>query len=489
MRRYSYALTLLLLTQGAALLAQTPVVVSAQRQAQIKQAYLDLPLSFERQGDGANERYVARGNGYLVGLDKGRVVIELPAAGTSAKDSAGKLLSLDFTGGQPARAVPEGELAGKVNRYRGGDRNRWQTGLSTYSRVTYKDVYPGIDVVYYGNQQQLEFDFVVKPGADPGAIRMKVGGARDLKIDEAGALVIDEGGRKLKIALPAVYQDIVSQNGKGGRKKIAGRYKLRGSGEVAFALDSWDRTQPLVIDPTLVYSALIDGGTSSAFGNAIAVDGSGNIYLAGYTYATDFPTVNAAQPGPASAPDGFVTKINSSGTALIFSTFLGGSSTDYLTGVAYDSTGAAWVTGYTVSTDFPLMNATQNSYGGTGDAVVAKLGATGALQFSTYLGGTGYEYGYGIAVDSANNAYVTGVTESSNFPTTSGALQTTISSGENAYVTKFGSTGTLVYSTFFGGTSGETGTAIAVDSTGSAYITGYSASLTVNGQPGGARSP
>ena len=448
------------------LLALAPCVLQGQKPAQSASA--NLPLSFEREGEGPSERYVAQGQGYAIGLDKGRATIGL----------SGKLLSVDFAGGREAAATPEDQLPGKVNRYTSGDPHQWRTGLPTFGKVAYKDVYPGIDVVYYGNQKQLEFDFVVQPGTDPRAIRMKIGGARKLAIDGSGALVVD-GNSGLKIALPAVYQET-----NGARKKIAGRYELRANNEVAFALDSWDRTKPLVIDPTLVYSGMIGGGTNASTGYGIALDSNGNIYLAGNTYATDFPTLSAAQGGASLSGDGFVMKINAAGTALLYSTYLGGSGYDALQAIAVDSTGAAWVSGQTQSSDFPLMNPVQSSYGGNTDAVAAKLSSTGTLQFSTYLGGNGYDNAHGVAVDSSNNAYVAGETMSPSFPTTAGALLTTPAGQENAFVVKFNSSATRVYSTLAGGASYDGAYAVAADSAGDAYITGYTYSSSFAGAPG-----
>ncbi len=256
---------------------------------------------------------------------------------------------------------------------------------------------------------------------------------------------------------------------------------------MAFSVESWDRTKPLVIDPTLVYSALFGGGTSSSVGYGVAVDTTG-IYLTGYTFATDFPAVNAAEPAGSVAPDGYITKGKIQlppGNALIYSTYLGGGDTDVLQRIAADATGAAWVIGYTQSSDFPLLNATQKSYGGNGDAIVAKFSSTGVLQFSTFLGGAQYDYGYAVATDSSNNVYATGFTESSDLATTGGALQTTLPGVQSAFVTKFGSSGSLVYSTYLGGTAEETAYAIAADTSGSAYVTGVSYSSSINGAPGG----
>jgi Bacterial Ig-like domain (group 3)/FG-GAP-like repeat/Beta-propeller repeat/FG-GAP repeat len=426
--------------------------------------YGQLPLAFEKQG----ERFVARGQGYALALNGGKVSI-----GVVAKDQTTHAVSLEFISARPGRAIPGPELPGKINYIRGNDPKKWQIGLATYENVTYPNAYPGIDVVYYGNQQQLEFDLLVNPGAEPEAIRLKVGGAERLSIDGSGALDLGDG---LRIALPQIHQDV-----NGTKKRVPGHYAIVGRDEVAFRIDPWDRTRPLVIDPTIVLSEMFGGGLNSIGGQGIGLDSSKNIVIGGYTFAADFPLLDAAQNAfKGSSDDVFVTKINPAGTALIYSTYLGGSSSQFLGGLAVDSTGAAWVTGQTQSTDFPVLNAAQSTLTGTTDAFVARLNSAGVLEFSTYLGGNGSVYGYGIAVDSLNNGYVTG-TAIGTFATTTGVIQT--ASG-GTFVTKYGPAGTVIYSTLLGG-SGTYGYAIAVDSAFNAYVTGYSNDSTFAGMPAG----
>ena len=304
----------------------------------------------------------------------------------------------------------------------------------------------------------------MKPGADPRAIRLKIGGGGKLSLDVSGAVKIATSGGSIGIALPKIYQEI-----HGTRKTVAGHYAIRGADEVAFEVEGYDRSRKLVIDPTIVYSTLLGGGTGSSAGNSVAVDSSGNTLVAGYTLALDFPTVNAAQSSlNLTQQDGFVSKLNAAGTALIYSTYLGGSGGDTFTGIAVDGSGAAWVTGQTVSGDFPLLNPVQATYGGGSDAVVVKLDASGALQFSSYLGGSLNDSGLGIATDTSGNAYVTGATDG-NFPVTAGALQS--GNGGGAFVTKFSTVGSQTYSAVL--TNVSAGTAVAADSAGDAWITGY----------------
>jgi uncharacterized protein (TIGR03437 family) len=422
------------------------------------QKYARLPLPFEKHG----ERFVARGQGYSVAIESGQVNIAL-------KD---RRVSLDFVRSHHARAVPGTELPGKVNYYLGNDPRKWEIGLSTYANVTYPSVYPGVDVVYYGNQQHLEFDLAVKPGGDPGRIRMKITGTDKLAIDPSGALDL---GDSLRIELPKIYQEDA-----GIKVPVSGHYAIHGK-EVGFEVESWDRTRPLVIDPTIVYSALLDTGT----GYGVAVDSLRNTLIAGSTTANDFPTINAVQTSLRGSTTGFVTKINAAGTALLFSTYLGGSGGDFFQGLAVDPTGAAWLTGNSVSADFPLLNAIQSAYTGNADAIVVKLDVNGALQFSSYLGsGTDASVGVAIAADSSGNAYVTGSAFGA-FPVTAGAFQSTNQGGPDVFVEKFNSNGSLLYSTLLGGTNIDEPFGIAADSGGDAFVTGVSYSSAIPNAPAG----
>jgi hypothetical protein len=438
-------------------------------------------------------------------------------AGPFATLRARSALRMRLEGAKP-RAVVTGqeELPGKANYFIGNDPKKWRTNVPTYAQVKYRDVYPGIDLVYYGNQGgQLEYDFVVAPGADPGSIllavdaegqvgsKQKAVGRDQSQIESNGDLVVyKEANDEVRFHKPVAYQEQESEarsQESGGkdpqtdpqqdvannrkspitnRKSVEARFVLMASNQVRFAVGPYDHTRPLVIDPVLVYSTYL-GGSDGDEGSAIAVDSSGNAYVTGETSSTDFPTVNPIQASnkatPASGnPTVFVTKFNSTGWALVYSTYLGGSSTDEGRGVAVDSSGNAYVTGTADSTDFPTVNALQATNHGGGDAFVAKLNATGsALVYSTYLGGTGEDSGLGIAVDSSGNAYVTGATGSTDFPTAN-PLQATFRGAIDAFVAKLNVAGSaLVYSTFLGGTESDNAWGIAVDSSGNAYVTGF----------------
>ena len=418
---------------------------------------------------------MVRGNGYMIALRGGGATI-----GVQSQAGSSSSVSMDFAGSRKVPGTAGPELPGKVNYLHGNDPKQWRLGLSTYDSVSYREIYPAIDVVYRGNQRQMEFDLVLRPGADPKRIRLKFDGARELTLDAEGALVVRSTAGDLRIPLPVIYQEVG-----GAREAIQGRYGLLPNHEVDFRLDAYDRSKPLIIDPTIVYAGLIGGGINTTYSQAIALDSSSNAYITGYTYASDFPTVSAAFSQSHSMPDAFVSKIDPTGTTLLYSTFIGGAGYDDLFSIAVDATGAAWVTGYTSSVDFPVLNAYQstlNTTSGSYDAVVLKLSAAGGLLYSTYLGSN--SIGRGIAIDPAANAYATGFVTGS-FPTTAGAYLSSSAGGSDGFVTKFNSSGVVVYSTYLGGTGTDQAYAIAVDGAGNAFITGNSLSTGFASAPTG----
>jgi hypothetical protein len=430
------------------------------------QKYAELPLSFERHGD---SEFVARGEGYAMDIRGARATIALPVSGVSST------IEMEFVHGRQVAASPESELPGKVNYMFGNDPRRWRMGLSTYERVAYHELYPGIDVVYHGNQKQLEFDLVLKPGADVKSVRMRFSGPVKPHADPSGSLMLGD----LRLIAPTVIQ---------GKRTIAARYKLLASGDVAFGVGGYDRRQPLIIDPTLVYSTQMGGGNNWNRGNAVALDATGNVYIAGITNADDFPIDSPAFAGYDANGDGFISKLNSTGTALIYSTYIGGSGYDSLQGIAVDSTGAVWAVGTSASSDFPLLAPYQSALQGGNDAVVLKLSPSGALAYSTYLGAPGYDSANSVAVDPTGNAYVTGQT-GTGFPTTTGVYQPFIAGGGAAFVTKFSSSGSLTWSTFVHGDNFEYANGIAVDEFGNSYISGVSYSTAFPGAPPSGAQP
>jgi len=451
-----------------------------------------LPLRFEparargEHGGGRPAELVARGNGYTLYMaESGAILSTLSAT-----------IRMQMAGANPSPEItPQGLLPGATNYLVGNDPSSWRTNVAGFARVKYRDIYRGIDLMYYGNQQQLEYDFVVAPGADPRQIQIVFDGAGKLKVDRNGDLVMRAAGQWLRFRSPTLYQEI-----HGEKRPVKGQYALRGR-RVGFTVSSYDTSLPLVIDPVLVYSTLFGGDNEAIFG--LATDPAGNVYLTGQTFGL-IPILNAEQSkfggNYLASPNAFITKINAAGTALIYSTYIGGSKSyqptggDRAFGIAVDAVGNAYITGFTSSTDFPTFHAVQPILLAPVAAFVTKLNAAGnALVYSTYLGGSGKsncggciatgDRGNAIAVDSAGNAYVAGSTTSSDFPLVA-PFQTTTPNPQVAFVTKINAAGsTLVYSTYLGGgpTPGFTpqavATGIAVDSTGSAYVTGNACSI------------
>jgi hypothetical protein len=467
--------------------------------AQSPESYGRIPLSFEAnkgQADGPVD-FLARGAGYALFLKPSEATLVLsrrraaappqlsgedaPVASNDAEALSAnareesKVLRMTLVGAD-ADAAAEGadELAGKVNYLVGDDPAKWRTGVPTFERVRYASVYPGIDLVYYGNQRQLEYDFLVAPGADARAVSLRFDGADRIELDAAGDLLLTLGESVVRQPKPFVYQEVA-----GARRAVEGGYAIASDGRVGFALGEYDAALPLVIDPVIVYSSYL-GGSDSEQANGVGVDSAGNVYVAGFTASTNFPTANALQAANGGFQDAFITKINAAGTALVYSTYLGGSAQEQARGLTVDSAGNAYVTGVTGSTNFPTANAVQATKGATNeDAFLTKLNAAGnALVYSTYLGGgESSEFGQAVAVDSAGNAYVTGVTFSDDFPTLN-PIQATFGGGSvDAFLTKFNAAGNaLVYSTYLGGSDNDTGFGVAADSAGNAYVVGETAS-------------
>ncbi|HEY3132394.1 MAG TPA: SBBP repeat-containing protein [Acidobacteriota bacterium] len=364
-------------------------------------------------------------------------------------------------------------MPGKTNYLVGADPNKWRTDVPTYAKVKYEAVYPGVDLLFYGTARQLEYDFVIAPGADPESIRLEFQtpqAGSSLRIDFDGDLIVSTRTGEIRQHKPAIYQDLG-----GVRRTIPGGYVLKGKHLVGFQVGKYETDSPLVVDPVLVYSTYLGGGGDEE-GHGVAVDSAGNAYVAGITTSTDFPTSGPLQPAKSASQDIFVSKINAAGTALIYSTYLGGSGYDHAGAIAVDATGNVYLTGFTDSTDFPIVRALQSAKNSSFDAFVAKLNASGtSLLYSTYIGGNGEDTGNGIAVDATGNAYVSGLTSSTNFPTFN-PFQSSSGGSADAFVLKLSTAGMFVYSSYLGGSGADTASSIAVDSAGNAYLTGATAS-------------
>ena len=454
--------------------------------------YGRVPLSFEaNQGQTAAEvQFLSRGSGYTLFLAPTKTVLSLQQrTNDSQKKPVTNVLRMELKGANPAAEV-EGRdlLPGKSNYFVGNDPKNWRTNVATFAKVNYRAVYEGVDLVYYGNQRQLEYDFIVAPNADASQIRWAVPTADKAELDEAGGLVLHVNGSDVQMKKPVVYQTI-----KGERIEIAASYSIQSpkskiqNQEVGFTLGLYDHAAPLVIDPVVVFtSSLLDGnGADSA--NDIAVDPSGNAYVTGSTASTNFPTVNAIQTTLNGTQDVFISKYNVTGTALIYSTYLGGSS-GFENGwdIAVDAAGNAYVAGRTTSLDFPVtaataFQATKTTNNTIDGGFVTKLNANGTLGYSTYLYSPQGTSAFGIGTDGAGNAYVTGRT-GTGFPITASAFSST--NFNSGFLTKLNTnasgSASLVYSTYLGPTGFAEGHAIAVDAAGNAYITGNANSTSTN---------
>ncbi len=416
-------------------------------------SYGKLPLSFEpNRGQAASDtRYVARGSGYLLSLEPtgSRILLR---RGTKAAQISSRLV------GAAAHPLLEAldPLPGHSSYFRGSDPSKWVTNIPNYGKIRAAGVYPGIDLIYCGNQSRLEYDFVLSPGADPGKIRMRFDGISSLRNDADGNLVLVTPAGEIVQQKPFIYQTI-----DGERRPVPGRFVLHGHSTVAFELAAYDRTQSLVIDPVLVYNSFL-GGADHDEGHAVAADVSGDLYLTGVTYST--------LEGDA---DVYIRKISPDGSAFLFNADIGGSDDDIGNGIAVDPTGSVYVGGYSASVDFPLQSAFQDGNAGDNNAILLRLDPTGTmLIFSTYIGGSGDDYGNAIAIDTQGAVYLTGGTDSPDFPTSTGAYQTQLKGNSDCFIVKFDSQGNGIFSTFIGGGSDNQAFGIGVDAQGNSYITG-----------------
>ncbi|MGO9097611.1 MAG: SBBP repeat-containing protein [Bryobacteraceae bacterium] len=451
--------------------------------------YGKLPLAFEpNAGQTAPEvRFLTRGRGMTTFFSDTEAVMVLHKSERRSRDAFHRtgpppkveqaVVRMKLAGAtKRGQAVGLEKLPGVSNYFIGNDPKKWRTEVPHYARVKYEAVYPGVDLVWYGTQWQLEYDFVVAPGADPKQIQVAYEGVESVGVEAGGDLVLRTALGEVRQQPPRVYQQIG-----GKRVEVSAHYALVARNRVRFELAKYDRKRELCIDPlVLVYSTYL-GGSGEEWGEAIAVDAAGSAYVTGATSSINFPTQSPYQATYQGSEDAFVTKLAPTGNALVYSTYLGGSGDDEGWGIAVDASGSAYLTGATSSTNFPTQSPYQGTFqagltnqGVAFDVFVTKLTPAGnALAYSTYLGGGA---GWAIAADGAGSAYVTG-TAVANFPTQS-AYQATFQGGTtDAFVTKLTPAGSaLVYSTYLGGSGIDEGYGIAVDAAGSAYVTGYTES-------------
>ena len=520
-----------------------------------------LPLNFELNQGQTHKRvkFIARAGGYVLFLTATEAVMALdnPAAHSKRKEDLDmRAESLEAKPRRPRSIVrmkleganPAPEIEGldqsttTSNYFAGSDPAAWRTNIQNYARVRYAQVYPGIDMVYYGDARRLEYDFIVAPGSDTEKIGIDFGGIQNFEIDLMGDLVLHTPQGDIRQTKPIAYQEM-----NGVKEEVPVSYMPRNEHSVGFQLGAYDLSRPLIIDPVLIYSTYLGGSgfdqgyaiavdslgnsyvtgqtaaidfpttagafqtqygggdafvaklnpsgnalvystyLASASGNGIAIDSAGNAYITGDAGATSFPTTASAFQTAPVGYDAFITKLNATGSALVYSARFGGNLDDFSRGIALDGSGNAYITGWTVCRStvctFPTVNAFQPNYaGGNNDAFVTEINSSGsALVYSTYLGGGKIingtdDWGEAIAVDSTGSVYVTGYTYSPDFPVTAGAFDTA-RAGLDAFVTKFTPDGgSLVYSTFLGGAGREQGQGIAVDASGNAYVVGITES-------------
>jgi hypothetical protein len=389
---------------------------------------------------------------------------------------------MTFPGSASVAPVADDSSPSIANYFLGSNPQNWRTNVPVYSRVRYRNLYPGIDLVFYGNAGRIEYDFAVSPGADPSRIRIALSGAGRIGLTGRGDLTITVGGEAIAFLKPDIYQD-----SRDGRHTVTGSYRVGGS-TFRFKLGPYDRSLPLIIDPALTYASFF-GGTSDETAYAVATDPSGNAYIAGSTSSADLPATSGAysRQFAGGSSDAFVAKFSPSG-ALLYATYVGGSAADVAYALAVDSQGNAYLTGSTASSNFPVtQSAYRSTLAGASNVFVAKLNPAGSsLLYASYLGGSGTDTGYGIAVDASGDVFIAGSTSSTNFPVSSGAYRTAYAGGTfDAFVTAFNSSGAgLLYSTYLGGSDEDQAYAIALDSKGDAFVAGETLSANFPNTPG-----
>jgi beta-propeller repeat-containing protein/ASPM-SPD-2-Hydin domain-containing protein len=485
----------------------------------VAREYVKLPLAFEPNVGQANSeaKFLARGDGYALFLTSTESILALNSSSkrASIESHTSNVLRMKLAGANaPGNFSGIDELPGKSNYFIGNEPAKWHTNVPNYRKVEQRGVYRGVDVIYYGTQGQLEYDCVVAPGADPSVIQLAFRGAEHLRTDSRGDLIISVAGGKMRLQKPVAYQE-----SNAGKETVAANYVVEGKSTVTFKVGNYDPNRRLVIDPILSYSTYL-GGSNIDGANAITVAPDNTAFVAGGTFSLDFPTAHPLQPnhgGPDDfSKDAFVSKLSADGSTLLYSTYLGGKNEDVGNGIAVDTFGSAYVTGTTLSPDFPVTPGSFNTECGgdakcgasfnpggliVSNAFVTKLNAAGsALVYSGFLGEYENVKGQAITVDANQVAYVTGQTEANGvptvvitppatppppFPITAGAAQTLFGGGAtDAFLSKVSATGTSVlYSTYIGGSNEEIGYGVAVDSNANAYVTGlsYSTDFPVTG--------
>jgi hypothetical protein len=434
-------------------------------------------------------RYFSRGHGFSLFLTATEAVYVLPINDGNQKSNKQFALSMKIVGANSASLFAgEQELTNRTNYFKGNKPDKWQTGVPNFGRVCYENVYQGIDLAYYANaQNEPEYDFIVAPNANPNQVTLEFAGADELQINSDGDLEIYTIAGKIVQSKPFTYQET-----NGLRQEIESRYIKLAGNRISFEITDYDPSKPLVIDPSvtlnnLAFSTLL-GGTNNDQGMDITTDAAGNVYVMGFAESPLFPTTPGTFDTSHNAnSDVFVTKLNASGTQLIYSTFIGGTGAEEGRGIEVDGAGNAYLSGLTTSAAFPTTaGAFDTSFNSSADVFVTKLNPTGSsLIYSTFVGGNLFDEAYDLKRDNSNNVYVTGRSNGGTFPTTAGAFDTIFNGGtSDVFVFKLDAAGAnLVYSTYLGGDAVDFGQGIAVDSGGNAFVTGFTANGTTVDYP------
>jgi hypothetical protein len=464
------------------LLAAMPPPASHAPQATLTAAeravaaqYAALPMRFEPNVGQADPQvqYLARGNGYTMFLTLSESVIVLSQRPISANDppQAAEVVRMHFAG---ANAQPDvvglQALPGISNYFVGNDPDQWHTDIVSFAKVRYSQIYPGIDLVYYGSAGDIEYDFVVQPGSDPAAIRLSFEGTRGMSVNPAGELVLALSAGELRQKAPVMYQQ-----GPDGATLVAGRYVLHGN-QVGFEIGGYDHSRALVIDPVLVYSTYL-GGSGLDQATSLVVGPTGDAYVAGMTSSTNFPIQGTPTSTNGGGQDLFVTKLSLTGASLTYSSYIGGIGTEVANDIAVSGAGTVYITGSTDSIDYPVVTPTIAAQVGGTDAFLTKLTSAGnAIEFSTYWGSTGFEEGTAVTVDPADNAYIAGNTSAPDFPTQT-PFQAALAGGMDGFMTKFSVAGnSVVYSTYLGGAGDDRVFDMAVADDAAVFVVGSSTS-------------
>ena len=431
------------------------------------------PLVFEPnygQVD-SSVRFLSRGDRFGFFLTDTEAIVSLTG-------STPALVRMQLVGQNPHPQISgSGTQAGTSHYFKGTDASKWQQSVPHFRKVDYQEVYPGIDLTYYGNQRQLEYDFTVRPHANPKSIELKFSGVEQIEIGSQGDLILHTAAGEIRHQHPRVFQE---RNGI--EVAVEGEFVLLGSGKVGFRIGRYDSGLPLIIDPKFLYSTYFGGeGPNGDIGIDLKVDAAGTTFVTGYTSSMDFFNTNLSPTAPGGNLDAFVMKVDSTGTRVLSAMYFGGSSDDEGHRIALDNSGFVYVTGYTISLNFPIVNGFQTKLGGNKDGYIMKIdNAVSQILFSSYIGGSQDELPFGLSVDASNNVYIAGETNSTNFPVVSPILGTFGGGRADAFVTKLSPDGKRLYSTYLGGIGNDRAYDVTSDSDGNAYVVGFTTAALPN---------